>query len=226
MAIVKDTASFVARAIEIHGNKYDYSQTEYTAASKPVTIICRNCGPITLAYAGCHISTKRCGCGKCNHLKAMEDRLRTPCKTCGQKGKLSGGKCDKCRKSVVFAPCSRCGTRTRGKTCTKCRLEITAEKRKKNKFEKKLTSIARAEFRRVERLQAQNDWVRWSYKRAITVCQLRKRQACESIAEIKSFGCFAEWADYRIQTLRSGESDWQKKARRWARSLSDRQGVK
>ena len=62
--------TFVFRAKEIHGDKYDYSKTEYVKAKEPVTIICRKHGEFTQRPQD-HI-LKACGCPKCKGEKTVE----------------------------------------------------------------------------------------------------------------------------------------------------------
>ncbi|WP_139199393.1 hypothetical protein [Curtobacterium sp. MCBA15_013] len=38
---------FIARAIELHGDRYDYTQVTYIDQHTPVTIVCRRHGPFT-----------------------------------------------------------------------------------------------------------------------------------------------------------------------------------
>lgn len=52
------TENFVARAREVHGNRYDYSKTVYTGIYDPVTITCPEHGDFT-QKANDHL----CGCG-------------------------------------------------------------------------------------------------------------------------------------------------------------------
>lgn len=76
MANVKDTASFIDAARAIHGDRYDYSQTVYVGSQSPVTIVCRVCGPFTLAEAAAHYKTcrKPSGCVRCNLAAAYKKR--------------------------------------------------------------------------------------------------------------------------------------------------------
>ena len=62
--------TFISRAKEIHGDKYDYSKTEYVKAKEPVTIICRKHGEFTQRPQD-HI-LKACGCPKCKGEKIIE----------------------------------------------------------------------------------------------------------------------------------------------------------
>lgn len=75
-----NTEKFVARAKEIHGDTYDYSETEYTGAFSPVTIICRKHGPFTIS-AHNHLNGQ--GCPLCGNEKkgayrkvSLEDFIR------------------------------------------------------------------------------------------------------------------------------------------------------
>ena len=56
------TEEFIKRAIEIHGNKYDYSKVEYVNNRTPVCIICPEHGEFWQSPSG-HLSGK--GCPKC-----------------------------------------------------------------------------------------------------------------------------------------------------------------
>lgn len=53
---------FLEKAIEKHGQKYDYSKVEYRGTHKKVIIICRHHGEFTQTPSG-HLSSK--GCNKC-----------------------------------------------------------------------------------------------------------------------------------------------------------------
>jgi len=68
MRSVHDTESFIQKARSVHGDRYDYSLTEWNGSQKPITIVCRVCGPFNLSSAGSHYKKQRpCGCGKCNY---------------------------------------------------------------------------------------------------------------------------------------------------------------
>lgn len=62
---VYDTVSFIKKAIAIHGNLYDYSNSVYNGSAKPIQIVCRKCGPFMIAQAQHHYSKQKCGC-RCN----------------------------------------------------------------------------------------------------------------------------------------------------------------
>lgn len=62
---------FAERAREVHGDKYDYSQVEYTNADTPVKIICPVHGPF-MQTPYTHLSG--CGCRDCGYEKANKDK--------------------------------------------------------------------------------------------------------------------------------------------------------
>ena len=62
---VSCTDTFIQAGRLVHGDKYDYSETVYDRAGKPITIICKVCGPFVLAEASSHHSKKACGCRRC-----------------------------------------------------------------------------------------------------------------------------------------------------------------
>ena len=59
--------NFVKRAKEIHGNKYDYSQTNYTDSRIKVSIICKDCGTMFWQLPHNHLSGR--GCPNCGYKK-------------------------------------------------------------------------------------------------------------------------------------------------------------
>lgn len=61
----KTTEKFVLEARKVHGDKYDYSKTEYLSAKDKVCIICLEHGEFW-QEASSHLSG--CGCPKCNHI--------------------------------------------------------------------------------------------------------------------------------------------------------------
>lgn len=60
---VFNTEDFLKRAREIHGNKYDYSETKYTGANNPVIIICPEHGPFFQKPVN-HLNKEE-GCPEC-----------------------------------------------------------------------------------------------------------------------------------------------------------------
>ena len=67
--------TFISRAIEIHGDRYDYSKTEYIKAKEPVVIICKEHGEFRQRPQD-HI-LKSCGCPKCKADKTIETHSYT-----------------------------------------------------------------------------------------------------------------------------------------------------
>jgi hypothetical protein len=72
----KTLEEFVEMARSVHGEKYDYSETEYFLAHEPVRIICPGHG---VFYQAPHFHTRKinpCGCPKCgNSAKGNGSRL-------------------------------------------------------------------------------------------------------------------------------------------------------
>ena len=66
---------FIENAVAAWGNRYDYSQVNYSGAHTHVTIICPTHGPFTQTPTN-HLSNKE-GCSKCNHMKSEpEEQVR------------------------------------------------------------------------------------------------------------------------------------------------------
>ncbi len=60
----KSTEDFIKRAIDIHGNRYDYSKAKYTKFSDKITITCSEHGDFE-QHAGSHL--RGANCPKCVH---------------------------------------------------------------------------------------------------------------------------------------------------------------
>ena len=68
-SLFSNTEEFVKKAKEVHGNKYDYSKTEYIHNQKKVCIICPEHGEFWMTPNN-HIGVKnKCGCPICNMSK-------------------------------------------------------------------------------------------------------------------------------------------------------------
>ena len=65
----KDTAWFIARAREVHGERYDYREVTYQRAATPVTIHCPEHGPFT-QVAAYHLAGN--GCPACAGVKPID----------------------------------------------------------------------------------------------------------------------------------------------------------
>lgn len=64
MVKVITTDFFIKKAIEIHGQRFDYSKTNYKNSMTPITIFCRNHGEF-LQKPYVHLNSKQC-CPQCN----------------------------------------------------------------------------------------------------------------------------------------------------------------
>ena len=62
----KTKEQFIEKAIEIHGDKYDYSKVEYKKAIDKVILICKEHGEF-LQQSNLHLMGS--GCKKCYHIK-------------------------------------------------------------------------------------------------------------------------------------------------------------
>lgn len=64
----KNTEQFIKDATKVHGDLYDYSETEYIKATEPVDIICKKHGKFTINQAASHTNLNQ-GCPKCSQSK-------------------------------------------------------------------------------------------------------------------------------------------------------------
>ena len=70
------TEDFIAKAIDVHGTKYDYSKTTYTSAKEKLTIICPDHGEFSQLASG-HLSGY--GCKHCVSYGKDISKLKGPC---------------------------------------------------------------------------------------------------------------------------------------------------
>ena len=63
---MRDQETFLSRAKDIHGDRYDYSKAEYVRALKPVTIICRDHGEFDQT-PNSHVNDSQ-GCPQCGRI--------------------------------------------------------------------------------------------------------------------------------------------------------------
>jgi hypothetical protein len=89
----KDTAKFIAEAIAIHGERYDYSKVVYVKYRKRVEIICPVHGSFWQTPA---LHVKGRNCRKCSALKATE-AAATYCRFCGVRVTYSDAYKKRCR---------------------------------------------------------------------------------------------------------------------------------
>ena len=78
----RTTAEFIEKAKEVHGEKFDYSQTEYVDTKTLVSISCREHGPFQMLP---HNHLKGQGCPKCTFTRSTEDFIRNARKIFGDK---------------------------------------------------------------------------------------------------------------------------------------------
>ena len=60
----KTTEQFVKEAVQVHGDKYDYTEVEYINTHKPVKIRCQQCGNYFFQEPAAHLVGR--GCPKCS----------------------------------------------------------------------------------------------------------------------------------------------------------------
>lgn len=193
---VTDTASFIARAKEVHGDKYDHSQSVFRGAQKPITIVCRACGPFTLAHAGTHYRTGKRPC----ECRCEGNRKYKTCK-CGFVGygkeqfpERFPGLCHVCQRKTVDAY--------------------------KSPLMQKIFSQFR-DMRKTERTKQWRDkWMQLAYKK-YNVLASRRRSSTPGDKPI-----FDNWdakIGLMRMRLRDKEDQWTEKCRRWQRGLVIRQ---
>lgn len=68
------TDDFIRKAIKIHGDKYDYTESIYFGSDKKISIICKNHGKFSQKANG-HLNGK--GCSKCGRIKANKSESLT-----------------------------------------------------------------------------------------------------------------------------------------------------
>ena len=88
------TGKFVERARAIHGDKYDYSKSEYVDSKTVVVIICREHGEFSQTPHS-HLNTvKRCGCQECGKRRSNAKRSMTTDSFIVESRKVHGDKYD------------------------------------------------------------------------------------------------------------------------------------
>jgi hypothetical protein len=210
---VKDTASFIDAARAIHGGRYDYSQSVYTASQSPVTIICRVCGPFTLAEAGTHYRRNRrpCGCRKCGErARPIKNRKYKTCKC---------GFCGYGIKQFPFdakGKCANCWAKSTNRAVT---IPV------RDKWDKWANSQGSKFFRYEKKKIARHGtpWDHWLTLKSINICTRRRAGKTSGIKQRK----FGDWDDcltvgmqrIRQQRRQQETSGWDRKSMNWMRSL-------
>lgn len=83
-----DTSSFIEKATYVHGNKYDYSSSEYVGANNKITIICKTHG-IFKQIAGMHLYGRGCpGCAEYGFDRTKDGFLYVLRSECGRYMKI------------------------------------------------------------------------------------------------------------------------------------------
>jgi hypothetical protein len=72
-----NSEEFIAKAIDLHGDKYDYTKVEYTTNSVNICIVCKIHGEFEQTQAS-HL--RGCGCVKCGKI-TMQEKQRTQLQT-------------------------------------------------------------------------------------------------------------------------------------------------
>lgn len=136
---VKDTKSFVEKAIWKHGNKYDYSETTYVNAKTKVKIVCPSHGGFW-QIPNNHVS--RSGCMDCH----LESQIMTTCEFIEKATKVHGEKYDYSsteygghNKDHVKIICTKHGefwqpptSHLSGRGCPSCKSEVVGDFHRKS----------------------------------------------------------------------------------------------
>ena len=204
MVKVKDTASFIEAARAIHGDKYDYSLTVYSGSQKPITIICKKCGPFVLAEAGTHYWKKACGCRFCE-IDAMLHR------------KGAARHCSVCSKRMKYEP----HLAKKHLMCSDCM--ASEDGVQKLAWIKWCKVTSNRTFREQRNKLGRSKWVVFADQKVSNISyRSRLIPSQKQIKEVRE-KTWTQWLSRQMQSkFRTPESPWQVKARRWARSLEKR----
>jgi len=101
MVRVLTTNQFIANAIRIHGNNYDYSKVYYENSRTKIVIICHEHGEFWQT-PNHHINNKQ-GCPKCSHEKSHENQKKTRGQFIQDAIKIHGDKYDYSRVDYINA---------------------------------------------------------------------------------------------------------------------------
>ena len=120
MAVKVTKETFVIKAKQIHGNKYDYSKVNYVNQTTKVRIICNKCGTEFWQTPNNHTNkTKPQGCPNCKYIKIISEnakRAKNASETFVIKAKqIHGNKYDYSKVNYINAHtkiciiCNKCG---------------------------------------------------------------------------------------------------------------------
>lgn len=197
MVKVKDTLSFIEAAIAVHGDRYDYSQTEFKSSDGPIVIVCRKCGPFTLAQTYSHYrKNKPCGCRSCSIEKRLirNGNIRN-CHACGAWNK---------RQNLANPEfCKECNTSSIGQWFKWAKKEFNH-----------MCLIARKKDKRT-------DWEKWAELKRVSFCPSRaRRKPSGRVAKHVEYTSWIEWSIARNGLVKTRETDkWKIKAKNMADNL-------
>ncbi len=86
-----DTETFIDKSKKVHGDKYDYSKTEYKDCKTKVLIICKEHGPY-YQFPGTHL--QGCGCPSCGKEVSIKSNCSNTSKFIEKAKKIHGDKYD------------------------------------------------------------------------------------------------------------------------------------
>lgn len=137
----KTTAQFINEAQKVHGNKYDYTLTEYTGANNPIRYYCHNHGLVSQSSASNHLAGK--GCKLCKGKLITNKKTKSFSTFLEEANKIHPNLyqysesgfvnrktkiriiCNRCKEEIFQTP----NAHLAGKGCNKCnRLKSTWEK--------------------------------------------------------------------------------------------------
>lgn len=134
----KTQEQFLQEAVQVHGDKYDYSLVNYINTKTPVEIICKRCGRHILVQPRQHIYNF-CGCKYCSKAKTTEQFIEEARKVHGDKYDYSKVNYTNNRNKVEVI-CSKHGPfmisphlHLRFRGCPQCAKELRAKTASNNK---------------------------------------------------------------------------------------------
>lgn len=200
---VRDTDSFITESRLVHGDTYDYSQTEYKSSDGPIVIVCRKCGPFTLKQTHSHYrKNKPCGCRTCERRKGIE--LRGRLKTCLI-----------CKSWLKNYP----GTHKRG-MCIDCWSD------RRHWVEWSSVQFSKLLHEMGKRERTKDKWWSFAIRKYGILRSNRFRSHDTTPKSHRGFATWEHWARNQQITnhmFRKERTAWELKAKAWARTLVERQ---
>ena len=128
-----NTEIFVSRAKLVHGDKYDYSKSQYTHSKKGIIVICKKCGEEWITTPSAHLNGN--GCKECYYKRLSEQQTFSNDEFVEKSKEIHGDKFDylsiyENKRAKVKIRCRTCGTvfwqeagsHRRGTGCRTCNL--------------------------------------------------------------------------------------------------------